>query len=137
MKIKFAYHYFYYKLYKLFQVDERDWWSEWKASLSLDVLISFVVLSGINYYTNLTKKIFYFGNGKTIVFILGILILTPNYFIFHHKDQWRGIVKRFDNLPKGKNRIGDWVVYSIVILLIANLIFSFYLMSQIDWKQYR
>jgi hypothetical protein len=138
--IKKAYYYFYYKLYKLFQVNERDWLSEFKASLSIDVLFFCLLFSIIMYYNIFINRYFSLDipNIKLKAGTLYILfILIPNYFIFHHKDQWKAIVKEFEQLPKKKNRLGDWIIYSIVILIIANLIFAFYLMSQVDWKQYR
>lgn len=69
------------------------------------------------------------------LYVLGIAI--PNYFIFHHRDQWKKIVHDFDKLPKQRNRIGSVIVLLVVVAVIANLIFSFYLMSKIDWKLYR
>lgn len=140
MTIRKMYYYFYYKLYKLFQVDERDWWSEWKASLTLDVLIFCFLLSLISYYNIFINRYFTLDvpNLKVKLGIFYFLIIAlPNYFIFHHKDQWKDIVNEYEQLPKKKNKQGDWIVYIIVLLIIANLIFAFYLMSQIDWQQYR
>ena len=138
MAIKKCYTYFYYKLYKLFQVDERDWWSEWKASGILSLLISLLILSFLIYYNIFFDRYFdlNLSNIQTYLIFM-ILFALPNYFIFHHKDQWKAIINEYEQLPKNKNKIGDWVAYSIVIFIIANLIFAFYLMSQIDWTQYR
>lgn len=138
MTIKKCYTYFYYKLYKLFQVDERDWWSEWKASGILSLLISLLILSFLIYYNIFFDRYFdlNLSNIQTYLIFM-ILFALPNYFIFHHKDQWKAIINEYEQLPKNKNKIGDWVAYSIVIFIIANLIFAFYLMSQIDWTQYR
>lgn len=131
------YYYLFYKLYKFSEAAPSRWWSEWKASLSIDVLELFICLTGIVYYSVFTKKGIDFGNGKLFIFILGLFICLPNYFIFHHGDQWKDYVKEFDQWPKRKNRIGGVIIWSVIILIIANLIFSFYLMSQIDWKEYR
>ena len=43
----------------------------------------------------------------------------------------------FENWPKKKNIRGGIIVWGIIIFIIANLIFSFYLMSLINWKLYR
>ncbi len=134
MKLKEFYSYFYYKLYKLFQVDERDWLSEWKASLLLNVLIFCFLFSILIYYNiyinqkfNLEISNFKFG-------LLYMLILAfPNYIIFHYNSRWLNIVRKYDLLSKKTNRLGDWIVYSIVILIILNLIFAFYLMSLVNW----
>lgn len=137
MQIKKIYQYFFYKLYKHFEKGPSVWLSDWKAVFSIDVLIFFIILTGVNYYTDYTKNIIEFGNRKVLVIILGILILVPNYFIFHYKDRWKIIIHEFNKLPKQKNKIGGWVVFGTVLFIIANLIFSFYLMSQIDWNKYR
>ena len=133
MKLKEIYQYFYYKLYKLFE----DWWSEWKAILSLCVLKCFIIISVAVYYEVITKKNAIIFTSKLSISLVAIIIFLVNYFIFMYKDKWRVIINKFDNLPKRTNSIGDWIVYCIVILIIVNLIFAFYLMSQIDWKQYR
>jgi hypothetical protein len=72
-----------------------------------------------------------------IVFIPLVLVLLINYVAFIHTDVWKDYVIEFDKMPKKKNRIGSWIVFGIVLFIISNLIFSFYLMSRIDWSQYR
>lgn len=54
-----------------------------------------------------------------------------------HTDIWKEYVIEFDQLSKKKNRIGGWIVFGVVLLVVMNLIFSFYLMSQVDWSMYR
>jgi hypothetical protein len=71
------------------------------------------------------------------ILILVMLVSVPNYFIFHHRDQWKDIVKEFDKLPKRKNKIGGWIVFGVVLLIISNMVFAFYQMSLIDWSPYR
>jgi uncharacterized protein YjeT (DUF2065 family) len=135
--IKRAYYYLFYKFYKMSEAAPSKWWSEWKASLALDTLIAFFVFSLITYFEILINPNIDIGGSKKTIIAMGIMILIPNYFIFHHRDQWKEIVAEFDQLPKRTNRIGSWIVFGIVLLVIGNLIFSFYLMSQIDWNQYR
>jgi hypothetical protein len=52
-------------------------------------------------------------------------------------DVWKDYIKEFDQLPKRKNKIGGWVVFGVLMLIIANMVFAFYQMSLIDWSQYR
>ena len=66
-----------------------------------------------------------------------ITITVSNYFIFNYADKWKEIVADFNYLPKNKNRIGGVIFWSIFFLIIASVIFMFYLMSQIDWKLYK
>lgn len=136
-KIVKAYYYMFYKLYKWYERGPSVWLSDWKALLSLDVLWIFIGISGLVYYTLFADRYFSIGDGK--FFLIGYIVLIgiPNYFIFHHRDQWKDIVKEFDKLPKGKNRLGGWLVFLISMLIIGNMVYAFYLMSQVDWAQYR
>jgi hypothetical protein len=135
--MKQAYYYLFYKFYRMSEAAPSRWWSEWKASLALDALIGFFIFSLLIYYKVLINPYTHIGGKTETIIVMGILILIPNYFIFHHGDYWKVIVAEFDQLPKKKNRIGSWIVFGVVLFVIANLIFSFYLMSQIDWSQYR
>lgn len=136
--IKKSYYYFFYKLYKFWEyVSVPKFWSDWKASLILDCLIYFIVSSAFIYYKVFFNPYLHLSEGYNDVFILVIPVVIFNYLVFHHRDQWRSIIVEFDKIPKKKNLIGSWIVFSIVLLVILNLIYSFYLMSQIDWSQYR
>lgn len=134
-KIKQAYFFLFYKMYKW--IGEDNWSADWKASLSIDVLVFFAILSFIVYYTTFIDRYFELGDSKIIVFLFIVGISVPNYFIFHHRDQWKEIVKNFDNLPKKKKLIGGWIVFGVVLLIFANLFFAFYQMSLINWSKYR
>ncbi len=133
--MKKAYYYLFYKLYKW--IGEDNWWTEWKASLSISVLVFYSVFSLLVYYTIFIDRYFQLGDNKLVVFFFILSIPVPNYFIFNHSDQWKDIVNEFDKLPKRKNKIGGWIVFGVVLLIIANLFFAFYQMSLIDWTSYR
>ncbi len=137
MNIKKAYYYFFYKLYKVAMTGAIKSLSNWYALLAIMVLDSWFILSLYNYYTiffnrysSLELKSF-----KTIIYI--ILLLIINYFSFAYKDKWKVYVAEFDKWPRKRNILGGIIVWSFIVLVIANLVFSFYLFSQIDWKQYR
>jgi|SRR5690554_58203 len=137
VKIKTGYFYLFYKLYKFYEKGSSVWWSHGKAILTLDVVLFLLVYSFIVYYAVFINRTTNIGGEIQTIWILGALILIPNYFIFEHRDQWKEIVVRFDKLPKKKNIIGGWIVLLIVLIILINLIYSFYLMSQIDWSQYK
>ena len=134
-KIVKAYHYIYYKLYKW--IGEENGWTDWKASLSMDALIFFFLFSFIIYTDVFINPNLNLGNDYLLTGIFILIIVVPNYFIFNHKDQWKGIIKEFDKLPDRTNNIGGAIVFAVLLFIIGNLIFSFYLMSQVDWAQYR
>ena len=137
MKIKKAYYYFFYQLYKHYEKGPSLWLSDWKAGLTIDILGFGFVFSILIYYTVLIDHYFQLWGCEILLVLYLILFPMPNYFIFHHKNKWKKIVQEFDKLQEKKNRIGGWIVFGVTMLIIINLIFAFYLMSQIDWKQYR
>jgi hypothetical protein len=133
--IKKGYNYLFYKLYKW--IGEDNWWTDWKTALSVDVLIYYIVIAFFIYYKIYFNPFIHLSENNTDIIILVIIVSVPNYFIFHHRDQWKDIVKEFDKLPIPKNIIGGWIVFGVVMLIIANMVFAFYQMSLIDWSQYR
>ncbi len=136
--MKRAYYYLFYKIYKFSEAAPSRWWSDWKAYFVINILIGIILLSIGGYYTVITKKdMLPVTNPSMFVTIIFIAISVFNYFIFFSRDQWKKYVKEFDHLEKRKNKIGSLIIGSVILLIIANLVFMFYLMSQIDWKQYR
>ena len=136
MSLLKSYKYIFYKLYKHYENGGIIWWSEWKASLSINALCIWMLSSIGVYYTIVTKTKLELSIKMPIIWIPLVAIFFFNYFLFHHKDRWKEIIHEFDKWDKKKNRIGGWIVFAIVIAVIANLISSFYLMHQIDWTKY-
>lgn len=134
-KLKKAYFYLFYKLYKW--IGEDNWLADLKAVLSVEALIFLFWLAMVVYYTTFIDPFFRIGERMLIVAIFLICISAPNYFIFHHRGQWKDIVKEFDQFPKRTNKIGGWIVFGVVMLVITNMVFAFYQMSLVDWSQYR
>ncbi len=137
-RLKKAYYYLFYKLYRWYEsVGSFAFWSDWKASFSVDVLLYFIIISIFLYYKVLFNRYVHLSGNNLDAIILVVIVAGTNYFIFHSRNQWKNIVKEFDQLPKKKNRIGGCLVTGFVLLVIANLVFAFYLLSQIDWAKYR
>ena len=138
MNIKKIYSYIFYKLYKFSEAAPSKWWSDWKALIALEALEVWLIISIFIYYDVITKK--ELPDDKTIVlvgvFIIIILSLIK-YFVFYHKDQWKIYVKEYDKLSKRQNKIGSALVIILIILILCNLIFSFFLMSQINWELHK
>lgn len=129
MLLKKAYYYFYYQLYKSTNPSS-IFPRSFRTSLYLDVLFIFIGLSSLNIYGTFIEPGFNIGDGRWCIILYIAIICVPNYFIFEHKVQWKEIVNEFDKLPKKTNQIGRFIVWSIVALIIASLIFSVYLMDQ-------
>lgn len=138
MNLEKMYYYLFYKLYKFWEtISTPKFWSDWKASLSVDILGLFFVSSIFIYYKVFVNKYIHLDDSDLPIAIIVILVSVVNYFIFHHKDRWKEIVHDFDKWPKEKNKKGGIIVWSIIFAIIANLLFAFYLMSQVDWSPYR
>lgn len=125
--MKKFYFYLFYKLYKFSEAAPSRWWSDWKASLMIDVLILFVFVS-IVFYSGVNINMD--NSTNRFVFFLFLLIISlSNTLIFNLNDSWKQYNKMFDKLPPKKNKIGGVFVWSLIFLIILNLIFSFYIMD--------
>lgn len=132
-----AYYYLFYKLYKFSESAPSKWMSEWKASLAVDVLVYLVLLSIGGYYSIVTKKeMLPVANPKLAIFLIVITVVFINYFIFNYNGKWKKYAIQFDKLEKQKNQIGGIIVWAIILIIFINLIFMYYLLSQINWKKY-
>lgn len=134
-KIVRAYYYLFYKLYKW--IGEENGWADWKAGLAVMAFEIWFLLSIGSYFSFFTKKATELSFTTPIVLIPFLCIFIINYLMFIHTNIWKEYVKEFDLLPKRKNNIGGAIVFAVLLFIVGNLIFSFYLMSQVDWAQYR
>jgi energy-coupling factor transporter transmembrane protein EcfT len=134
MNIKKAYYYFFYWLYKLAMTGAIKSLSRFYATLAILVLEIWFALSYFVYYKIFVDRhsSFEVKSPQVIAFFIAILIL--NYYAFMHTDNWKEYVAEFDQWPKSKNNTGRIIVICIIAVIISNLIFSFYLMSRIDWQ---
>ena len=135
-KIIIAYYYLFYKFYKFWEyVSIPSFWSDWKAGISLMVIEIWMAITIINYYSIFVNRYFHLQKGQAIA--IGLFFALVNFLIFERNKNWKLYIDDFDKLPKRKNYVGSWMVFFLIIFILSNLIFSFYLMFQIDWSQYR
>ncbi|WP_326983446.1 hypothetical protein VUJ46_02550 [Chryseobacterium sp. MYb264] len=131
-KINKIYDYFFYKMYKWVEYTSElgggRFWSDWKASLSMDGIIYFIIISLFIYCKVIFGYTIDINFDNRYVLILVIPVALFNYFVFNHNDRWRRIISTFDELPSKKNVIGGWIVLGIILMIISNLIFSYYLL---------
>lgn len=127
--MKKAYYYLFYKLYKFSEAAPSRWLSDWKAGLTIDILILFVFSSLINYYKFFFNPQSQLGEGNLLLVSI-VIISISNYFIFQYQNKWKKFVREFDKLPKQKDKIGSWAIFCFVIILVSNFILSFYLYYQ-------
>lgn len=107
-----------------------------KANIALSILELLFLISIYVYYKIFINRYIHLNN-NLYIWIVTVLVYAFNYIVFQSRDQWKTIIKEFDNLSRKKRIIYDIAVYIFIAFVFANLIFSFYLMSQIDWSLYR
>lgn len=118
----------FYKLYKHYESSSEPWWSDWKAGASMGALEIWLLLSIGAYYSILTKTSIELSISMPIIYIPLLVIFILNYFSFMYNDIWKEYNKEFNQLPKKKNILGGWIVFGIIVFVIGNMLFSFYLL---------
>jgi len=125
-KIKRAYYFAFYIIYLHAKRSSTIFSHEFIASLYIIILEISLLISFTNYYNLILDT--NAGIVRNEILIMIVLFLAfIDYLIFHKNDKWKSIVKEFDNLPKKQIEITKWKVYSVVIFVILNFIFSYYL----------
>ena len=132
-----AYKYLFYKFYKFWEtISYPRVWSDFKASLTLDVLVFFILFSLMIYFNIFINPYVNFGKYPYVIIASILMIGAFNYTIFNYQDRWKKIVSDFDGLKLKKNKRDSLIVGFVVVMILSNLFFAFYLMSQINWKLY-
>jgi len=125
------YRYFFYKLYRFAEGVPFPWWSEWKAALFLSIL-EFMLSISLEGYFLVAFRIDIFTDSFNTPLMLTLLGL--NYILFLHNDKWKLYVRELDKQSRKQQLRGGILVWSIIVLILSNLIFMFYLMSKVDWS---
>lgn len=134
MSIKKAYYFFFYKIYNFSKNVSDDALNDLKPGIIISVLQIFLLIEILVWYTIITKG----DVGADWYYkVVAILICGFNYYVFLYKNKWKNYFNEFKNYGKRKNIIGGWLTFITIIFIIVSLIFSFYQMSLVDWKQYR
>lgn len=89
------------------------------------------------YFSIIFKNDIVPGDDNFVTITQAVVIGIFNYYFFLHKDKWKMYVKELDKQSRRQQFIGGLVVWSLVFLIFANLVFMFYLMSRINWSLYR
>ena len=97
----------------------------------MTVLLPFIVVTLIGYYENLSNSEIMSNNfRKWMAIILGGVSGIVNYLMFAHHEQWKSIIFRFDQLSEKKQMIGKLVFWVFLAVMIFNIVYYLYLMSQ-------
>ncbi|RUT68554.1 hypothetical protein D0817_20735 [Flavobacterium cupreum] len=139
--IKKSYYYFFCKIYRSIEYTSKSFGGETlissKAGLVMLALQIWGLFSFVAYYRIYTKTSIQLSFSMPIIYVPAIIIFAFNYFTLDYKHNWKKYNFEFANYSKRKNIIGGWIVFGIILLIISNLIYAFYLMGQVDWSKYR
>jgi hypothetical protein len=128
MTLKKMYYYLFYKFYKLFEAFKTTrWLTDFKAGIVIAVLEIWLLFSVYSYIDVINGKRTEYDLISLKVILPSAIIFLIKWFAFVKDDSWKDYVKEFDEWPKEKNRKGTWVVVSIVLFVMGNLVFSLYL----------
>ena len=134
-KIKTFYYYLFYTLYKWYENSYFNWWSEWKAGISLDIIIFFALFPLFLYYNIYVDRNLRIENYIIhIKSIFIIFIIIPNIIIFNRNNRWRKIISRFEGISAKEDKFLTRFSWIIILLIISHFIFVLYLMFQIKWQ---
>ena len=126
------YYYMFYKIYKFIEYTSEQmggvFWTDFKAGIVMIALEIWMWMSLFNYYTAITNIKLNLSFEEPIIYIPFTIIIGFAIYFFNSPNKWKLYFEKFDKLPKRKNRTGGWIVFGIIVLVVTNLIFSFYLL---------
>lgn len=139
--MKKSYYYFFYKIYRSIEFTSElaggKFLTQFKAGAVMIALEIWILISLGAYYAVYTKTFIELNISMPIAYIPLLIIVVFNYFTIDYNDNWKQYNSEFENYSRKKSRIGGWIVFGIVLLVVFNLIYSFYLMTTVNWNQYR
>jgi hypothetical protein len=139
-KIKKAYYYFFYKIYKSIEYTSEmvggAFWTDFKTGLVVGTLEIWLLASGLIYYSIIKDIKLNLTLTNPLVLIPLILLLILNYFAFIRTDVWKKYNAEFDKLPKDQNKKGAIIVWAIIAFITINFFGSAYYLQKYVLKMY-
>lgn len=139
-KIKKAYYYLFYKIYKSIEYTSElvggSFWTDFKAGIALLTLELWTIGSFLNYYSLINDKKLNIDVISPILLISLTLLCILNYFTFIHTDTWKTYNEEFDKLSKKENQKGTTIVWIIAVTITVNFFGSVYLLQKYVLKMY-
>jgi len=136
--IKVLYEYLFYFFYRGVSIAKPQFALKWKAATVMLIGELMILTSVLNYYTDFTKSDILSEKRSPILILLAAApFIFIKFWVFDRRDQWKIYIAKFEAWPKQKRSRWDLLMWVIVLFVFGNLIFSFYLMSRVDWAKYR
>ncbi len=136
-KLRIGYAYLFYFFYNSVNKVKGNILVQFKAVLMVLGLEMILITSGFYYGVYFYKFDLPEDFNKLNLLFLIVPLVGLKLWFFERNDNWKTYISKFSAWPEIKQRKWNRVMRFIVFFVFANLIFSFYLMSQIDWRQYR
>lgn len=128
-----AYYYLFYRIYRVVDKSSKAmggaFLTDFKAVCYLIILEIYLLFSIGIYWTEIGDFNIELRLDMPIVYVPLILVIGLNSIAFGNRKVWQRYVAEFERWPKRKNAIGGWIVVSLMSLLVANFVFTFYLLS--------
>lgn len=113
-------------IYEFNEKAPSKWLSEWKSYLVLSILELSILFSLLIYYSEIFDPI---ENIKQFLLPIIVFFTFKNYIIFERNEAWKNYIHDFNKLSyKQKNKYLK-ISCLIILLVILNFSFAFYLMS--------
>ena len=135
MKLKKAYYYLFYKIYKSGVAVSDDALNEWKPLCTILLLQVFLIVEVFTWITIFTKNRFSVAQPRLTFFSVVAILGIANYMFFLHKNSWKKYIKEFKVYDKS-TPLGGILVFLLILIIVASPVFGFYRLSLIEWNQY-
>lgn len=134
-KVQKKYDYFFYVVYRFWEKAPSRWWSDWKAVITVSFFIGFAFSAIVNVIMYVFR-IDLVPRTEVFPILESLVVFGLNYYYFLYQDKWKEKISHFKNLEKKIDRIGIITVIIIMMLIIFILIFSYYLLSIVEWQSF-
>lgn len=131
-RIRRAYYYFYYRIYKTFSKDDHPLLS---VGFRADVVVMAVkIWTAISFFEYLSILLGYrieLSITEPLGFMPVVLALCSTLYFLTFSRKWKPYFEEFEKLPKRKNLTGGIIVWGMVILSFINLLVAGNLMKKL------
>jgi|GEM_PF-6283763 len=131
-----AYKYLFFFLFNWLNSKKDNILIQPKAVFLIIILEASLILSICNYYLDIYK----IDMRPSSTTIMATCIIAPlviiNALIFERNKLWTTYIAEFESWSDEKRKNWNRISRIIILFVIGNLILSFYIMANIDWRQY-
>lgn len=110
----------------------------WNISSCIEILQVWLLLSCLVYYTVNTREELVPSHLQVPIFSAVVFTLTlVNYVLLEQRWPKGKFSKTVDTCSGPNNNLATALCWLLALLVVVNLLFSYFLLSNIDWTHYR